>query len=227
MDDISSTVLHNDVKFFCEELDRLGKSRGCHVHPHKTQILSSCSGSSIIPHIMEHNPQLATDLQDSILKYSTKPTLSGFNSPVELTSGFRLLGTRNTSQVRILYDKQLKEIEMAAHLITSIQIPDLHTRLKLFTQCISQKLPHLLDSDILHNHTNKFIDDKWYLELPPHTSPPATIELPRTSSTHYSIYKIAKIYPHTRASLLTCPSTEGVSVSYMPALEQFPTSSST
>ena len=50
---------------------------------------------------------------------------------------------------------------MATHSINT-QIPDLHTRLKLFTQCISQKLPHLLDSDVLHNHSSEFNNNEWY-----------------------------------------------------------------
>ncbi len=52
-------------------------------------------------------------------------------------------------------------MEMATHSINT-QIKDLHTGLKLFTQCISQKLPHLLDSDVLHNHTSEFNNGEWY-----------------------------------------------------------------
>jgi hypothetical protein len=67
----------------------------------------------------------------------------------------------SASFAKTFYDEQLKEMEMATHSINT-QIPDLHTRLKLFTQCISQKLPHLLDSDVLHNHSSEFNNNEWY-----------------------------------------------------------------
>ena len=163
MDDISSSVTHNNVKFFCEEIDKLGQSRGCFVNPHKTRILTSCLGTSPLPDLAENNPQLASDIEQTIAKYSTKVSQDGSTTPVELTSGFRLLGTPIGSAyfAQQFYDEQLKEMEMVTHSINT-QVPDLHTRLKLFTQCISQKLPHLLDSDVLHNHTNDFNNNEWY-----------------------------------------------------------------
>ncbi len=41
MDDISSSVAHDDVEFFCTEIEKLGASRGCFVNPTKTRILTS------------------------------------------------------------------------------------------------------------------------------------------------------------------------------------------
>ncbi len=68
MDNISFTVIHKDVKIFCKEIHRWGKSRGCNVNPHKTQILTSCSGASVILNIMMGtNTQLAMDIQHTKL----------------------------------------------------------------------------------------------------------------------------------------------------------------
>ena len=163
MDDISSMVIHEDVQFFCEEINTMGKTRGCFVNPHKTRILTSCTGHSILPDIQAANPNLAKDIEHTIAKYSTKPSPNGPNIPVELTSGFRLLGSPigSTTFANEFFDDQLKEMERTAHSI-STHIPDLHTRLKLFTQCITQKIPHLLDSDVLHNHSNEFLNEEWY-----------------------------------------------------------------
>jgi hypothetical protein len=46
MDDISATVAHNEVEFFCNEIDKLGASQGRFINPAKTRIFS---GESIIP----------------------------------------------------------------------------------------------------------------------------------------------------------------------------------
>jgi hypothetical protein len=67
MDDISSTVAHEDIEFFCTELDRLGSTRGCFVNPFKTRILTSCSGESILPSL---NEQTAASVDRTIAQYS-------------------------------------------------------------------------------------------------------------------------------------------------------------
>jgi hypothetical protein len=72
MDDISSTVHHQDVQFFCSEIEKLGKSRGCFVNPQKTRILTSCNGESILPSLNTTNPSLAHDVQNTIARYSIK-----------------------------------------------------------------------------------------------------------------------------------------------------------
>ncbi len=51
-------------------------------------------------------------------------------------------------------------------------IRDTQTRLKLFSQCTSQKLPHLLDSDIMHNYPtdNDSNFEQWYNWVGPLTT---------------------------------------------------------
>jgi hypothetical protein len=163
MDDISSTVHHDDIKVFCTEIEKLGKSRGCFLNPQKTRILTSCSGESILPSLASLNPTLAHDILSTISKYSIEKHKDGRSTAAELTNGFRLLGTPvgSASFARDFYDEQLKTTDDEAKKLTE-RIPDLHTRLKLFSQCTINKLPHLLDSDVMHNHSPDFENDLWY-----------------------------------------------------------------
>ena len=170
MDDISSTVPHEDVEFFCTEIERLGSTRGCFVNPLKTRILTSCSGESILPKL---DQQTAETIERTIARFSIQQNKDDSYSPVELTSGFRLLGTPVGSQAfaQEFYEEQIDTVTTS--LMSMMQaIRDTQTQLKLFTQCMSQKLPHLLDSDIMHNYPTDNDSDfkQWYNWTGPLTS---------------------------------------------------------
>lgn len=163
MDDISSTVHHQDIKFFCSEIEKLGSPRGCFINPHKTRILTSCSGASILPSLSATNHDLAMEVSNTIAKYSNQQNHDGTTTPIELTDGFRLLGTPigSATFARKYFDEQLEITNEEASKLTS-RIIDHQTRLKLFSQCTVNKLPHLLDADIMHNHTTEFDNEQWY-----------------------------------------------------------------
>ena len=163
MDDISSTVHHKDIKFFCTEIEKLGLPRGCFVNPHKTRILTSCSGESIIPSMAIVDEGLAQDIADTIARYSNKPNNDGSTTPIELTDGFRLLGTPvgSSTFAQQFFTDQLHTTREEAIKLTS-RITDHQTRLKLFSQCTINKLPHLLGADVMHNHTAEFDNEQWY-----------------------------------------------------------------
>ena len=162
MDDISSTVAHEDIDFFCTELERLGLPRGCFVNPLKTRILTSCSGESILPKLDNH---IANCVERTIARFSIQQNKDDTFSPVELTSGFRLLGTPVGSQAfaQEFYNEQIESVHSSLSSMMNA-IRDTQTRLRLFSVCTSQKLPHLLDSDIMHNYpTNNSSDfEQWY-----------------------------------------------------------------
>ncbi len=88
-------------------------------------------------------------------------------------SGFRLLGTPVGSPdfAHNYYNEQIETVNSAMASLTDA-IQDIQTRLKLFTQCTIQKLPHLLDSDIMHNYptsessTSHHQWTNWYGPLP-------------------------------------------------------------
>ncbi len=163
VDDISSTVPLEDISFFCTKLEKLGAPRGCFLNPSKTRILTSTSNSSVIPQLQILNPQLANDLTNTLQKYSIQQTLDSTTTPIKLTTGFRLLGTpvRSHSFADSFYESRLSEIFSSLDPLDKA-ITDTHTRLKNFNQCILQKLPHLLDSAVMHSYPITNTDNPWY-----------------------------------------------------------------
>jgi hypothetical protein len=125
----------------------------------KTRILTSTLGhSSPLPDLHQLNPTLATSIFDTIFRYSTKTNdinILGPSLPAELTTGFRLLGSPVGSPAftREYFNTQLLDIQTC---ITSMStaITDRHTKLRLFSQCLIQKIPHLhlLGCDVLYHY---------------------------------------------------------------------------
>ena len=156
VDDVSACVPLEDLQFLCDNFNNIGTPLGCFVNPMKTRILTSTSGQSPLSKIATVNPSLATSISDTITRYSTKPnntTRDGPAIPVELTKGFRLLGSPIGSPdfANEFFDEQLINVQEAISLMTTTII-DPHTKLRLFSQCLIQKLPHLLGSDVLHHY---------------------------------------------------------------------------
>jgi hypothetical protein len=95
VDDISSCVYLPDLQFLCNTLKRNGDQVGCFINPFKTRILTSCSGNSPLESLLHTNRNLATEVIDTIARFSAEPhptSPSEPPTPVELLSGFRLLG---------------------------------------------------------------------------------------------------------------------------------------
>ena len=109
----SHISLHGDIKFFLDTLHQLGKPRGCNINPQKSRILTSCNGTSILEQLHLSNPTLANDLKQSIDTYSnTKSSRSSETLGVELTDGFRLLGTPvgSSTFAAKFFDEQLNSV---------------------------------------------------------------------------------------------------------------------
>jgi hypothetical protein len=95
VNDISSCVFLPDLHFLCEQVRSRGASIGCFINPHKTRVLTSCNGTSILPALTTHDSPLVHSISNSISSFSTKPHPTDKTAPdipVELTTGFRLLG---------------------------------------------------------------------------------------------------------------------------------------
>jgi hypothetical protein len=95
---------------------------------------------------------LAATLSTSIATFSTTPhptNKKALEIPIELITAFRLLGhpDRSASFASEFFD----HIANVKKNITSLldNISNQQTRLCLFSQCISQKLPHLLSFDVV------------------------------------------------------------------------------
>jgi hypothetical protein len=111
----------------------------------KTRILTSTSGHSPIPDLHHINPTLATTISDAISKYSTRPNnvdILGPPLPAELTTGFRLLGSPVGSPAfaREYFNTQLIDIQTCITTMSNA-ITDRHTKLRLFSQCLTRRYP--------------------------------------------------------------------------------------
>ncbi len=146
VDNISSCVYLPDLKFLCQELQSRGTRLGCFVNRFKTRILTSCNGTSILPLLLSRNQALATSLSDTIAQFSVTPHPTDTTAPpvpVELTSGCRLLG-HPVGSAAFATEFFSSRIAAVKRDIVSLHdnISNLQTRLRLFSQCTLQKLPH-------------------------------------------------------------------------------------
>ena len=138
IDDLSCLVPLEDLAYFFEQFKRLAEPLGCRMNVAKTRIQTSCSGESVIPTIRLTNPNLADEVEATIASYSVKPgPTPNTTVPVELTSGFRLLGTPVGSNAFALefFKSKIQEVEDQLTLLHT-SVPDLQTRLRIFAQCI-------------------------------------------------------------------------------------------
>ena len=137
---------------------------GCNINPFKTRILTSCNGQSILTELESIDSALAAQVRTTIAMYSADPpsVKDGPTTPIELTSGFRLLGTPVGSPkfAQEFFNERLADVEKSVSLLHT-HVPDLQTRLRIFTQCTIQKLPHLLGADIMHNLPLSYDGTNW------------------------------------------------------------------
>jgi hypothetical protein len=154
IDNISTVTPLEDLLYLCQELEAKGIPMGCIVNTDKTRILTSTSGTSPIPMLKKVNPSLADDVTRAITLYSTKSNKHNPQNPtpVELLTGFRLLGTPvGSPDFAISFiNEKLQEIQQQTQSIHNA-IHDPQTRYKIFVDCTLQKLPHLLLTDVLYH----------------------------------------------------------------------------
>jgi len=154
VDDISTCVYLPDLEFICDTLRSNGASLGCFVNTSKTRILTSCNGSSPLPSITNHNACLGESILSTIHQFSNAPHHDTPHTtiPIELVDGFRLLG-HPVGSAKFAADFFTKCTTIVRNCITSLSnsISDQHTKLRLFSMCLIQKLPHLLSSDVMYH----------------------------------------------------------------------------
>jgi hypothetical protein len=155
VDDTSTCIYLPDLEFFCNTLKTNGAALGCFINMAKTRILTSCNGTSPLPLISASNPELGLSIANMIATFSTTPHPTDTTTPaipVELTHGFRLLG-HPVGSATFANEFFIKCISVVNKCIISLNnsISDQQTKLRLFTQCIIQKIPHLLSSDVLYH----------------------------------------------------------------------------
>ena len=154
VDDISTCVYLPDLEFLCNTLQSHGALLGCFVNTYKTRILTSCNGTSSLPGITSTNIALGNSISDTIKKFSNKPhpSIQHETIPVELTEGCRLLG-HPIGSAKFASDFFSECTASVKRCIATLSdsISDPHTKLRLFSMCLLQKIPHLLSSDIMYH----------------------------------------------------------------------------
>ncbi|KAL7529537.1 hypothetical protein ACHAXR_009934, partial [Thalassiosira sp. AJA248-18] len=152
VDDVSSDVPLVDLKFFHQSFGRLANRPNLHFNRIKSRILTSCDGESAIPRLAAVDAELAAEVQSVIAQYSVKATSDpAVFEPVELVSGFRLLGSPVGSQdfARDFFAEKIAATTKNADALAA-GFADLQTRLRIFKQCTIQQLPHLLGAEVMH-----------------------------------------------------------------------------
>ena len=165
VDDVSACTPLEDLKFLCGRFATIGAPIGCFVNPMKTRILTSTSGHSPLLDLHELNPTLATSISDAISKYSTKSNDIDILGPpllAEIITGFHLLGSPVGSPAfaREYFNTQLVDIQSCITTM-STAITDRQTKLRLFSQCLIQKIPHLLGSNVLYHYDTATPPHDW------------------------------------------------------------------
>ncbi|KAL7525956.1 hypothetical protein ACHAXR_001239, partial [Thalassiosira sp. AJA248-18] len=144
IDDVSSDVPLVDLEFFHQNFERLANRPNLHFNRIKSHILASCDGESAIPRLAAVDVVLAAEVQSA----TSDPNVF---EPVELVSGFRLLGSLVGSQdfAREFFAEKIAATTKNADALDA-GFADLQTRLLIFKQCTIQQLPHLLGAEVMH-----------------------------------------------------------------------------
>jgi hypothetical protein len=152
---ISTCIYLPDLEFFCNTLKTNSAALGCFVNMTKTRILTSCNGMSPLPLVSVSNPKLGLSIANTIATFLTTPHPTDTTAPaipVELTNGFCLLG-HLVGSATFANEFFTKCISVIKKCIISLNnsFSDHQTKLCLFSQCIIQKIPYLLSSDVLYH----------------------------------------------------------------------------
>jgi hypothetical protein len=95
MDDISSCIYLPNLKYLSNTMKYCSDKVGCFINPSKRQILTSCNGTLPLLLLQAINFSLSPAIFSKVAIFSTTPHptyKNGPTTPVELTTGFRLLG---------------------------------------------------------------------------------------------------------------------------------------
>lgn len=152
VDDVSACPPLMDLRFLCDEFRDACKRVNLRVNCFKTRIMTSCNGQSILPDLYCRDATLANEIETTLANYSSKRNSDGTTSIEEITSGIRLLGAPigSLAFAESFFLGKLHDVQSHADLLSG-EVEDLQTRLRLFSQCCIQKMPHLLGMDVMHS----------------------------------------------------------------------------
>ena len=143
IDDTTVSIGFQDLKFFLDKFDEIGKPLGCILKSQKCQILTSTNGTSPINKL---HPQYKSDLIYSLDKYC------GGQIQGEITTCTRILGTPigNAQFVNHYQNKKIQKLRNAINSIHNL-VHDPHIAITLFKYSLQHYVTHLIPTDLIHN----------------------------------------------------------------------------
>ena len=132
IDDVCGAIPLVDLKHICTTFCELSSPLLFDPNAFTTKILTSTNGEPIIAHLAEVNAPLAYEIEATIAEFSVKqhPIRRGMTVPVDLTEGFRILGTPVGSSVfaKKFLTQQIAEVRKDVR-APKQGVSDLQTRL--------------------------------------------------------------------------------------------------
>ena len=170
VDDINCLLPLEDVKFFLDRFKFYGEKYGAIMNTEKTRILTSTSGSSLLPRLRHPSAPnessiIANELDQAINTYSrTYNKVTEEYHPIEVVDGLRVLGVPigNSTFCSSFLSKALAKAKRNTSNIIS-GLSDDQTILQLYRSCTATKLTHLFASDILSSDKELPAPGHWNL----------------------------------------------------------------
>ena len=144
MDDTSICLPHEDLPWFIQRFEELGRPLGVDLNKQKTLILTTTTGTSPTDSLPAENKQCL--LQALAMLDPLHPEQR------EITGGTRFLGQPIGSQDFAKHFINLRLQAMAAKIDLLAHLPDLQTRSHLFRYSVVPSILHLLPADLVLAH---------------------------------------------------------------------------
>jgi len=145
VDDANFLVPLEDVKPLLDAFNEIGPPLGAIMNEEKTRVLTSTSGTSILPELERHDPALHTSLQTAIQSYSKNKD----GSMHEEVNGLRVLGVPlgNDTFCQSFHTERINAAISDSKKILA-GLSDKQTMLRVFKTCTVHKITHLFASDV-------------------------------------------------------------------------------
>jgi hypothetical protein len=155
-DDTSTVLPYEDIPWFLNRFQQLGNPVGINLNLQKTQLLTTLTDQSPLPHLTRIQQQCLTE------------TLQLLGPHAEQRNGIRLLGQPigSPSYVSNFIDQKIHHLETFTTNKLFFRLQDHQTQLALLKHCIVPSIQHLLATHVYHTynvHTSNELH-QWHTE---------------------------------------------------------------
>jgi hypothetical protein len=154
-DDTSVILPYEDIPWFLNTFEQLGRPLGIHLNKQKTKILTSLTDESPLPYLTANNKQALID------------TLTILGPQAQLTSGTCLLGQPIGSSdfaLRFLLDKT-QSLDHTINKQLPTRIKDLQTQMAILKHCAIPAINHLLAMHYYHHAPDSPVFQPWHSQV--------------------------------------------------------------